>query len=76
MPGPTEPALPGGPAQPADERQLVTVIVIALALSVALAWVNTSAAKYCWLLIPLAPWVANRWAARTPGTGTAGLAGQ
>jgi len=68
------------PADPAEARARaarVTVIVTALALSVALAWVNTSAAKYCWLLIPLAPWVANRWAARTtPGPGTAGPAGQ
>ena len=48
-------------------------IVIALALSIGLAWVNTSAAKYCWLLIPLAPWAANRWSARTtPGPGAAG----
>ena len=42
----------------------VTVVVFAVALSIGLAWVNTSAAKYCWLLIPLAPWAANRWAAR------------
>jgi Endosomal/lysosomal potassium channel TMEM175 len=43
------------PADPAEARARavrVTVIVTALALSVALAWVNTSAAKYCWLLIP------------------------
>ena len=68
------------PADPTAARARaarVTVVVAALALSIALAWVNTSAAKYCWLLIPLAPWVADRWAARTtPGTGTAGPAGQ
>ena len=68
------------PADPAEARARaarVTVVVAALAVSVALAWVNTSAAKYCWLLIPLAPWAANRWAARTtPGTGPAGPAGQ
>jgi len=57
-------------------RARITVVVIALAVSAGLAWVNTSAAKYCWLLIPLAPWAANRWSARTtPGTG-AGTAGQ
>ena len=69
-------------AGPADAevratRARVTVVVIALAVSVGLAWVNTSAAKYCWLLILLAPWAANRWAARTtPGPGTAGPAGR
>jgi uncharacterized membrane protein len=70
-------------AAPADATEdrvrsaRVTVIVIALALSIGLAWVNTSAAKYCWLLIPLAPWAADRWAARTtPSPGAAGPAGR
>ncbi len=45
-------------------RARAAVIVFAAALSIGLAWVNTSAAKYCWLLIPLAPWAANRWATR------------
>jgi len=55
-------------------RARVTVIVVAVALSLGLAWVNTTAAKWCWLLIPVAPWAANRWAARltsrkrAPGT--------
>jgi len=63
---------PAGPAEARARAARVTVIVTALAISVALAWVNTSAAKYCWLLIPLAPWVANRWAARTtPAPGSA-----
>jgi uncharacterized membrane protein len=58
-------------------RARVTVIVLAVALSIGLAWVNTSAAKYCWLLIPLAPWAANRWAARTTSRrGAAGPAGR
>ncbi len=58
-------------------RARVTVVVTALALSVGLAWVNTSAAKYCWLLIPLAPWAASRWSARiTPGTDAAGTDGR
>ena len=52
---------PAGPAEARARAARVTVIVTALAISVALAWVNTSAAKYCWLLIPLAPW------ARTAG---------
>jgi len=46
----------------------VTVVVLVLAVSVGLAWVNTGAAKWCWVLILLAPWAANRWAAR-PGSG-------
>jgi len=58
-------------------RGRVTVVMIALAVSIGLAWVNTSAAKYCWLLILLAPWAANRWAARTtPGPDAAGPAGR
>jgi uncharacterized membrane protein len=52
-------------------RARVAVVVIALAVSIGLAWVNTSAAKWCWLLILLAPWAANRWAAR-PGSGAPG----
>ena len=48
-------------------RVRVTVIVFAVTLSIGLAWVNTSAAKYCWLLIPLAPWAVNRWSTRIAG---------
>jgi hypothetical protein len=52
------------------------VVMIALAVSIGLAWVNTSAAKYCWLLLPLAPWAANRWSARTASrAGAAGAPG-
>lgn len=55
----------------------VTVMVTAVALSIGLAWVNTTAAKWCWLLIPLAPGAANRWAARTASRrGAAGTPGQ
>jgi len=64
---------PPDAAEARARQARVTVIVLAIALSIGLAWVNTSAAKYCWLLIPLAPWAGNRWSARTtPGTGTAG----
>ena len=35
-------------------------------LSIGLAWVNTSVAMYCWLLIAVAPWAADRWSARLP----------
>ena len=34
------------------------------ALSMGLAWVSTDAARFSWLLIALAPWVANRWQLR------------
>jgi TMEM175 potassium channel family protein len=54
---------PPGAAETRARRARVTVIVFAVALSIGLAWVNTTAAKCCWLLIPLAPWVASRWAA-------------
>jgi uncharacterized membrane protein len=68
---------PADATEAAARRARVTVIVIALALSIGLAWVNTSAAKYCWLLIPLAPWAAGRWSARTtPGPGAADPAGR
>jgi TMEM175 potassium channel family protein len=41
-------------------------MVIIVALSVSLAWVNTSIAKDFWLLIPLVQWAAGRWSARAP----------
>jgi uncharacterized membrane protein len=49
-------------------RARATMVVLVLAVSVGLAWVNTGAAKWCWVLILLTPWAANRWAAR-PGSG-------
>jgi uncharacterized membrane protein len=58
-------------------RARATMVVIALAVSIGLAWVNTNAAMYCWLLIPLAPWAANRLVTRTtPGPDAAGPAGR
>ena len=41
-------------------------MVVIVALSVSLAWVNTSIAKDCWLLIPLVQWAAERWSAHAP----------
>ena len=35
-----------------------------IVLSIGIAWVNTGAAKYCWLLLAVAPQVADRWTAR------------
>lgn len=43
----------------AQHRIAASVFVIAL--SIVLAWVNPSAAKYCWLLLAVAPHVADRW---------------
>jgi uncharacterized membrane protein len=58
-------------------RARVAAMVFAVALSIGLAWVNTSAAKWYWLLIPLAPWAANRWSARAgSGTSAASAPGQ
>src|SRR5215469_3679561 len=71
----------GGPDQapvPSQERALwarATAIVIVVAVSAGLAWVNTAAAKYCWVLIRLVRWAAERRSAppspsgppRTPG---------
>ena len=45
-----------------QRRAAATAVVIGL--SIGLAWVNTSVAKYCWLLIAVAPRAANRWSAR------------
>jgi uncharacterized membrane protein len=51
-------------------------IVLVVTLSVGLAWVNTAAAKYCWLLIPVVQWAAEHrpavplirnWTSGTPG---------
>jgi uncharacterized membrane protein len=38
--------------------------ILVIALSVGIAWVNADAAKYCWLLLAVAPRAAERWSAR------------
>jgi uncharacterized membrane protein len=48
----------------AHVRAAASVFVIAL--SIAIAWVNPDAAKYCWLLLAVAPRVAVRWSGRRP----------
>jgi uncharacterized membrane protein len=56
-----------GPADPAAVRTAVargTATAAVIAASIAVAWVSTSLAKYCWLLIVAAPWAADRWSAR------------
>ena len=60
--GTTEAALRTG-------RGRAVAVTAAVALSVGLAWVNTDVAKYCWVLIALAPWAGKQWVARRPGPG-------
>lgn len=45
-------------------RVRATAIVIVVAVSAGLAWVNPTAAKYCWVLIPVVQWAAEHRAAR------------
>ena len=39
----------------------VAAAVFVIVLSIGLAWVNTDVAKYCWLLLAVAPAAADRW---------------
>jgi hypothetical protein len=57
-----------GAAGQLDKPVRMTVLVIAVTASIGLAWVNPTAAKWCWVLIAVGPWAANRWA---PGPGQA-----
>ncbi len=50
--------------------QIRTVgLLVAVGLSIGVSWVNTGLAKYCWLLVALAPSVARRWAGRAINEG-------
>jgi uncharacterized membrane protein len=42
-------------------RYRVAASIFVIVLSIVLAWVNPDAAKYCWLLLALAPGLAERW---------------
>ena len=44
-------------------RAGATAVVVVV--SIGLAWVNTAAAKYCWVLIPVVQWAAVRRSARS-----------
>jgi uncharacterized membrane protein len=59
------PSATGATLQTSRARSLA--LVASLRLSMGLAWVNTSLAKYCWILIAVAPWVATRWQNRRLG---------
>ncbi|HEY6278037.1 MAG TPA: hypothetical protein VIX86_17085, partial [Streptosporangiaceae bacterium] len=58
-------------------RERGAAVVMVVALSAGLAWVNITAAKYCWLLIPVAQWAGERWSARAAArSGPAGTPGR
>ena len=50
--------------QAAQLRSAASIFVVAL--SIGIAWVNTDLAKYCWLLLAVAPRIADRWSSRRP----------
>ncbi len=43
---------------------IFAVNLMAVGASIGIAWVNTSAAKYCWTLLTLAQWAITRRTAR------------
>ncbi|HEX3947263.1 MAG TPA: TMEM175 family protein [Acidimicrobiales bacterium] len=45
-------------------RARALAVIVAVGLSVGVAWVDTTVAKYCWLLIALLPWLAAGWVRR------------
>jgi uncharacterized membrane protein len=45
-------------------RLRLAASVFVIVLSIGIAWVNTGAAKYCWLLLAAAPEAADRWSRR------------
>ncbi len=54
----------GGAAGVRAERARAVATMLVIGLSIGVAWVNTSAAKYCWLLLAVAPWAVDRWSGR------------
>jgi uncharacterized membrane protein len=50
--------------QAAQSRAMASGFVIVL--SIGISWVNTGVAKYCWLLLAVAPRIADRWSSRRP----------
>lgn len=53
-----------GPQAVRAGQARATATAIVIVSSIGLAWVSTSLAKYCWVLIAVAPWAADRWSAR------------
>jgi uncharacterized membrane protein len=54
------------PRQTQAAQLRVTASVFVIVLSIGISWVNTGAAKYCWLLLAVAPRIADRWSSRRP----------
>jgi len=58
-------------AETAQERRAASYRAAASALvivaSIGIAWWSPNAAKYCWLLLAVAPRVADRWSSRRAG---------
>ena len=48
-------------------RVRAAAIVMVVAVSAGLAWVNPTAAKYCWVLVPFVQWAAEHWPAPPGG---------
>ena len=46
-------------------RARAAAIVLIVIVSAGLAWVNTTAATYCWVLIPVVQWASARQSARS-----------
>jgi hypothetical protein len=50
-------------------RVRAAAIVMVVAVSAGLAWVNPTAAKYCWALIPIVQWAAEHRHTRSASPG-------
>ncbi|MBV9204819.1 MAG: DUF1211 domain-containing protein [Actinobacteria bacterium] len=58
-------------------RARAAAIVLIVVASAGLAWVNTTAARYCWILIPVVQWAAeHRSPRRASPSGPPGAPGQ
>jgi uncharacterized membrane protein len=55
---------PSGPRAVREGQARAAATASVILLSIGLAWVSTSLAKYCWVLIAFVPWAVNRWSAR------------
>ncbi len=52
------------PREAQAERARMVASVFVIVLSIGVAWVSADAAKYCWLLLAVAPRVADGWSGR------------
>ena len=56
---------PETPQQTRAAQYRVAASIFVITLSMVLAWVHPDAAKYCWLLLAVAPRLADRWSSRS-----------